>query len=262
LVNKLEGPSSVGKDVPGFSKHFQQAPIPLFYNGRPATALSPIPAQLLVPAFQHLITASSPGGSEGSYEWSCTTSWDGALGTRDPILLPACSEEDYHLRFAQHLSLVMSQTFEKESLRVEQLQMYLKHLFPEEGGYKFRSSKSGESAADIIVTCSWPQGGEGDLEYPLLIIEVKNEAGVSGDAGLQGTTYYAKEVAKEGGPIQASLAFSFGPSLLLEVVGPQLRMSALAFGGGRVICQPLTSMLNLLDLHVPQPDQVCGPTGV
>lgn len=242
-VNQLMSTSAVAKDVPGFMNKFQQwSSIPSFLNGRPATAMSPVPVQLMVPAFQHLITASSPGDTEGSYKWSSTTSGALSSSTNDP-----CSEEDCHLRLAHQFSADMSYSYSNSSTRVRQLKEFLMFLAPAQ---QFQFSTISEDFADFVVTLV------NESKYLLMIAVVKNEAALSGDAGLEGTTYYANEVAKEQGPLRAALTSSFSPVLLLEVVGPQLRFNGLAFGGETVICQPLTPMISLLDLHVSQPEQV------
>jgi hypothetical protein len=54
------------------------------------------------------------------------------------------------------------------------------------------------------------------------------------------------------------LATSYCPAVQLELVGPLLRISGLAFANG-VVCEPLTPFFNLLALHRSQPHQVCAP---
>jgi hypothetical protein len=142
----------------------------------------------------------------------------------------------------------MSESFSKEYLRVEELLSYLEKLLP---AYGFRSSKPGECVGDFIV--SWPKDEEGP---PLMIIKVTNEAGLSGDAGIQGTTYYAKEVAKEGGPMRSALSSSFSPCVFSRGRRPPaaIQRSCLWGGGGHL--RATHPMLSLLDLHGTQPEQV------
>jgi hypothetical protein len=80
----------------------------------------------------------------------------------------------------------------------------------------------------------------------LVYIEAKNEMGVSGDAYVQGTAYYAKDVVSD--EYCHWTARSRCPALLLELVGPNMRISGLALQFGKVSVQPLTDYIALLPL--------------
>lgn len=92
---------------------------------------------------------------------------------------------------------------------------------------------------------------------PLAIIEVNNELGQSSDSLLQGNLYYALLATEQ--QRRHPLQRSAWPMLLLEVVGPLLRVSGCVHTT-RTVCEPFTAMLNLLEMHSEQPDQVCDAT--
>jgi hypothetical protein len=84
-----------------------------------------------------------------------------------------------------------------------------------------------------------------------LYLEAKSEMGRSGDAFVQGTSYYAKHMASDAH--EWCVARSCCPALLLELVGPNLRVSGLALQGGKACAEPLTDYVPLL-LELPESD--------
>ena len=84
----------------------------------------------------------------------------------------------------------------------------------------------------------------------LALEEDKLEVGSSGDPYFQGQAYYFRHWhAADRDGRAAAFAGDVRPALMLELIGPHLRVCALATGpGGRVLCEPLTPLLHLLAL--------------
>ena len=101
------------------------------------------------------------------------------------------------------------------------------------------------AAADGIAMHTVP----GACDVPLLIVEVKNEMGApSGDPYFQLQREYQMLWSEQ--ERAEALPASARPALLLEVVGPCLRVSAAAsLEPGRVLCEPLTPFLHFLHLR-------------
>jgi hypothetical protein len=90
--------------------------------------------------------------------------------------------------------------------------------------------------------------------HALLAVEVdKAELGSGGDPYFQGQAHYFRHwatAAERDDGRAAAFAGDLRPALMIELVGPMLRVSALASapGGGRVLCEPLTPLLHLFAL--------------
>jgi hypothetical protein len=229
-IQGLNSASEVGKNVGKFLSKHQAGGSPLLLNLRPPTARAAVPIQLLVPEFQQLLSAV----------W--TERQEAGMGGGEGTGRPEVSD----WQFARDLCLAMSQAFENEDLRVKELKRLLTAYF-DYGNRPLTSSRPFQEVGDLVL----PWSALGGIA---LIVEIKNEAGISGDAGLQGQIYYAKSLLDE--KHQHLLVTSHCPALLVEVVGPQLRISGLAFAGLHVVCEPLTPTLCLLDLYDRQPEQV------
>ena len=81
-----------------------------------------------------------------------------------------------------------------------------------------------------------------------VLAEVKNEGkSTSSDPYFQGGVCYYKFWCQQDRSCNLYHQHTCCPALMLEVIGPALRISGLAFAD-RVICQPLTPMLPLLPL--------------
>lgn len=138
--------------------------------------------------------------------------------------------------------------FPKESLRlaafVAALEPYL--------GCKLTRSMPDAASSSAITDASIVSQDEG---YLLALVEAKNELG-SADPMFQGQRYYQlfwEKAERRGSPLYEHDA---RPALFLELVGPNLRVSALAsLVGNRVLCEPLTPFLPLLAL-TGQPDSL------
>jgi hypothetical protein len=190
-------------------------------NHRPQTAASSLPVALVYPRMGEL-----------------------ADQLRTDSTHPPPSQRD--ILFGLSLCQNMSAAFDIEDKRTEAVQTLLQAYLGVE--FNIVAAKRGEQRPDLTITHSRLFDS-----LPLALCEVKNEPGQSGDSWLQSSLYYAHLIREQQGkhPGQA-LPW---PVLLMEVVGPLLRISALVFTT-RVVCEPFTPMLNLLDLHLHQPDQV------
>jgi hypothetical protein len=83
--------------------------------------------------------------------------------------------------------------------------------------------------------------------HALLGVEEDKLEPATGDPYFQGQAYYLRHWhAAERDGHASKFACYLRPALLLEVMGPMLRVSALATApGGRVVCEPLTPMLHM-----------------
>ena len=109
------------------------------------------------------------------------------------------------------------------------------------------SPDGGNVTTDGGITTTLPGG----FEAVLLIVEVKNEMGApSGDPYFQLQLEYHMYWNKLERAVAAVLAASPCPALLLEVVGPCLRVCAVAsLSPGDVLCEPLTPFLHILHVR-------------
>jgi hypothetical protein len=86
----------------------------------------------------------------------------------------------------------------------------------------------------------------------LLVVQADTlELGCSGDPYFQGQAAYFRHwhAAERDGHAATAFAGDFRPALMIELVGPMLRVSALAsMPCGRVVCEPLTPLLHLFAL--------------
>eukprot|EP00195_Chlamydomonas_chlamydogama_P016920 CAMPEP_0202891096 /NCGR_PEP_ID=MMETSP1392-20130828/1266_1 /ASSEMBLY_ACC=CAM_ASM_000868 /TAXON_ID=225041 /ORGANISM="Chlamydomonas chlamydogama, Strain SAG 11-48b" /LENGTH=558 /DNA_ID=CAMNT_0049574771 /DNA_START=112 /DNA_END=1785 /DNA_ORIENTATION=+ len=223
-VYDMKPPSTAGAKVGEFmaKEQMNEAQGPLLLNCRPPAASSPVPVQLLVPAFNQITTAA-------------TAAWP-VMGQED---LPDVECTDFALYFCQAMSASFKDEDHRQDVVMTLLQAFLgSHL-------NYRKANRGERLPDICVSTDKAQ---------LMHVQVKDEMGSSGDAMLQGQLYYADYIVTP--QAYGLLATSLCPVLLLEVVGPLLRISGHAYSAGAVVCQPLTPMFNLLDLHKAHPEQV------
>jgi len=224
---KLDSPSSAAKAGHKFILQQQQPASqpgdcgPKILNHRPQTATSTLPVALVYPRMGELADQLR------------TDSTHQPPSRRD-------------IQFGLSLCHDMSAAFDTEEKRTEAVQALLRAYLGD--AFQIVVAKRGEQCADLTIThSSLPDS------FPLALCEVKNEPGQAGDSWLQSSLYYAGLVREQQRKHQGQ-AFAW-PVLLLEVVGPLLRISALVFTT-RVVCEPLTPLLNLLDLHLHQPDQV------
>jgi len=98
---------------------------------------------------------------------------------------------------------------------------------------------SSSASADACIV-------DDDNAYLQVLLEAKNELG-SADPWFQGQRYY--QLFWDAQQRQLMHANDPCPALFLELVGPNLRVSALAsLEGNRVVCEPLTAFLPLLAL--------------
>ncbi|KAG2433730.1 hypothetical protein HXX76_008095 [Chlamydomonas incerta] len=90
---------------------------------------------------------------------------------------------------------------------------------------------------------------------PVYIQEVKLEIGTQGDPYFQGQRYHQLYVANS--DLAAVVRHTVLPVLFVELVGPYLRVSALASPANvTVVCEPLTPYLHLFDMQRCQPDHM------
>eukprot|EP00197_Chlamydomonas_leiostraca_P010975 CAMPEP_0202884864 /NCGR_PEP_ID=MMETSP1391-20130828/41369_1 /ASSEMBLY_ACC=CAM_ASM_000867 /TAXON_ID=1034604 /ORGANISM="Chlamydomonas leiostraca, Strain SAG 11-49" /LENGTH=701 /DNA_ID=CAMNT_0049568097 /DNA_START=242 /DNA_END=2347 /DNA_ORIENTATION=+ len=224
-------PSEAAGDVNQFMTRHQGPSSPQLLNLRPATAASPVPVQLAVPCLQPIAAAATPGTAGGS------------------------EPEERDLYFAMHLCQSMSGAFSSETARVKRFLHMLRHYFGD--AYVVHEAQAGERLPDIMFTSARAatSGAHPKKEQPwLLAVVAKVEPGKSGDAALQNQLYYAEHVQRLE-IAHGLLASSSCPMLLAELVGPNLRFSGAAMVV-RVVCQPLTPMLNLLALQHCHREQV------
>ena len=194
----------------------EQVKEPLLCNLRPHTAAIPVPVQLLVPPFVGIITAA----------------WDSSSPS---------GAEHFDMCFALDLCIAMSRSYNSEELRRQKLVHMLRKYLGDQ--YMVIAAVVGNREPDVSVMTNGQR---------LMQIEVKNERGVSGDAALQGQLYYADYVKER----PSLLSTSYLPMLQLEVVGPSLCVTGLAFVTDKPVCQPLTPILHLLALHQCHQQQV------
>ena len=143
----------------------------------------------------------------------------------------------------------MPQHFAREAARQDALLRILSALLDERVAEFSPSPASSGARTDgglLVAT-----GGKGSpmVDCMALLVEVKNELGArAGEPMVQGARTYELFWAE---PSRASICSRAGacPCLLLEVVGPLLRVHALALlPGGGVLAEPLTAALNCLPL--------------
>lgn len=91
-----------------------------------------------------------------------------------------------------------------------------------------------------------------------LLVQVKNEAkSTSTNPYMQGNLYYYQFWRHEPRCYSNLHQFSCCPALLLELVGPSLRVSGLAFAD-RVMCQPLMPAISLLNMAALDREQMAA----
>jgi hypothetical protein len=224
-INDLHSASSVAKAVP-MLKDKQDTSDPLLLMYRPASAHG-LPLALVDPLFGQLQDSMSSG----------------SIDSKDVAM-------------AQHIINSSSKFYANEGLRYSAV---LKACLPEylrctAYGVSPKAARQGVESADgsliwsssTSTSSSSSSASSASGRACLVYIKAKNEMGVSGDAYVQGTAYYAKDVASD--EYCHWVARSRCPALLLELVGPNMRVSGLALQGGKVSAQPLTDYITLLQL--------------
>eukprot|EP00198_Chlamydomonas_reinhardtii_P012929 XP_001702266.1 predicted protein [Chlamydomonas reinhardtii] len=92
-------------------------------------------------------------------------------------------------------------------------------------------------------------------QLPVYIQQVKLEIGTQGDPFFQGQRHYQLGLANP--ELAALVRDTVLPVLFLELVGPHLRVSAMASPADvTVVCEPLTPYLHLFSMHRCQPDHM------
>ncbi|KAG2431123.1 hypothetical protein HXX76_009653 [Chlamydomonas incerta] len=188
----------------------QEGPHPMVVNWRPASN-STLPPELAFPAFgTFLDTLSKPPTQEDVLAAFKFCKMGSTLFPKESDLESAAQHY-----LAEHIGMC----FEKVSVR------------PDRG----RAQTDGA----ILIR---DQDEAAAMHRLVALMEVKNVGG-SGDSSFQGACYYGVFWGtRPGSPYKQSTCC---PALLLEVVGPTLRVSAL-YWARTVVIRPLTSMMNLL----------------
>ncbi|KAG2436915.1 hypothetical protein HXX76_006434 [Chlamydomonas incerta] len=188
----------------------QEGPHPMVRNWRPASNFA-LPPELAFPAFGAFLDALSKPPTPGDLMAAQNLCKMGS--TVFPTESDLVSAAHHYL--AQHIGMC----FEKASVR------------PDRG----RAQTNGA----ILIRDSDEAAA---MHRLVALMEVKNVGG-SGDSSFQGACYYGLFWGtRPGSPYKQNTCC---PALLLEVVGPTLRVSAL-YWARTVVIRPLTSMMNLL----------------
>jgi hypothetical protein len=215
-------PSEMGAAWPDYQFG---VPVPRYFTSRPPV-LPPlaIPAALVSPIFgRFLDTMSAP--------------------------LAALGELQRESECATELCRVMPKSFNVESERQEAfLDAVQRLLGARVEGFSPAPGSTSRSDGGIQVQIL-------DLLIMLLLIELKNELSLGGSEPTFQSLRFA-ELRLEVPALSALRDADACPALLLEVVGPHLRVSALAWTpSGHVLCEPLTPLLHALPL-TGQPRQL------
>ena len=178
-----------------------------------------LPLQLLHPSFGLFLEVSRSRGGEGlgTAEYDCV----GGLCKTMCAYYP--SEKERQDKFFAKLDNYLNSPF--------------KTSFP-------LSDKKNGMKADGVVTMTSLNVEEGEI--PLVFCEIKNQGSNArtAESALQGQIYYSKYWVWRREKLPFLYEHSVCPGLLIELVGPCLRVGALAIGRGMAY-QPLTSFLHL-----------------
>ena len=154
---------------------------------------------------------------------------------------PASWREAYDLESecAMELTAFMPLHYKYESERQDLLLQVLERLLgmPVRESSPARSSRS-RTDGSVVVNAA-------GVEVLACLVVVKNELSSAGDPSFQGARTVQLSLSS---PARAALrSRDVCPALLVEVVGPLLRISALsALSENRVLCEPLTPFLHCL----------------
>ena len=182
-----------------------------------------------------------------------------------PLALPAALVSPVFGAFieAAEAPLDSLESCEAESEVLERLLEFMPEPLPSEnerqGNFNAALARFlGCTIAQLRVTAGSSAAADGGVKHnvrgigdvPLLIVEVKNEIGPSGDPYFQLQREYQTLWDEPRLRTAVQLAASARPALLLEVVGPCLRVSAAAsLAPGRVLCEPLAPFLHFLHVR-------------
>jgi len=146
--------------------------------------------------------------------------------------------EPAHVKKVINLLLKMSEVYPYEDKRKVLFRDLMKDIL----GYPIKEYKINAFEADAALTYNVESE-----QFTLLMVEVKNDLGVSGDAYKQVCCYFGKQIYT----IKEYQLFRH-PCFLLHLCGPWLGISGGVFGK-KTIVEPLTSMIPLLPmLHHPE----------
>ncbi|KAG2422116.1 hypothetical protein HXX76_016272 [Chlamydomonas incerta] len=223
----------------------------LFRCFRPTAGFGPtraLPVALYDPVLDTLVelfgAALKGGGDVGS-----SSSSSGGGGGADGVPL---SNADCEL--ASRLCEAMAESFAHEAARMaafnEVFRGYLcEHI---ETHHPSRNWKFGPDGGSLLCQVGGP---EGTTWLPVYIQEVKTEIGYSGDPYFKGQRRYQLDLTNP--QLAAAVEHTVLPALFVELVGPHLRVSALASpADATVVCEPLTPYLHLFNMLRCQPDHM------
>ncbi|KXZ54363.1 hypothetical protein GPECTOR_5g443 [Gonium pectorale] len=157
-------------------------------------------------------------------------------------------QEDCQVAF--DLCSQMPQSFPSEQLREAVFHAILGRYLDDPLTGRFPNKVMSEAVPDGCIAI-YKKG----CVAPLYIEEIKLEIGSLGDPYFQGQRYYQLFLTEKSlGPV---VQRSVLPVLLVELVGPHLRVSLLASPkDGVVVCEPVTPFLHLFNMSSSQPDHM------
>ena len=156
-------------------------------------------------------------------------------------------------RAVAQLCSVMPCAFSTEADRRTVVEPHLKRLLDCEPFSQPADSSGARPDAFVELTFGEPPD---DLRALLAVVEWKNEMS-SADPYFQGQAYYGRFWTGDAQRRRTLLRTDACPALMLEVVGPMLRVCALAtLRGNRVQCEPLTPFMHFFAMP-GQPEYMC-----
>ena len=221
-VKTLISPSEMGQKWPEYQFG---PPVPKYFCNRP-TVLPPlsVPVALATPIFGRFL---------------------------DVMTAPVTSLGDLQLESACAMQLCQTMP-NSYAVEVERQDVFLRALeeFLDDRVEGFSPAAGSTSRSDGGIQARFRS-----MLIMLLLIEIKNELALGeGDPTFQSMRF--TELQLEAPALKALRDSDVCPALLLEVLGPQFRLSALTWmPSGHVLCEPLTPLLHMLPL-TGQPQQL------
>eukprot|EP00198_Chlamydomonas_reinhardtii_P012235 XP_001701572.1 predicted protein [Chlamydomonas reinhardtii] len=158
---------------------------------------------------------------------------------------------------ASRLCIDMAESFTDVAARTAAFSDMLSEYLGEciEPHHPIPGSEYNATDGSLLCRVGGPAASSAARLLPVYIQVVKLEIGTQGDPYLQGQRQYQLALAN---PKLAELVrHTVLPVLFVELVGPHLRVSALASpADATVVCEPLTPYLHLFSMHRFQPDHM------
>ncbi|GFR44257.1 hypothetical protein Agub_g5459 [Astrephomene gubernaculifera] len=187
----------------------------------------------------------SSGGGGGSSGGCGSSSGGGGADSVPP------SNADCEM--ASRLCAAMAKSFADEEARMAEFSELLQDYLGEciEPHHPIRGLGF-ETDGSLLCRAGGPASSK---RLPVYIQQVKLEIGTEGDPYFQGQRYYQLYLANP--EVAALVQGTVLPVLFVELVGPYLRVSALASPADvTVVCEPLTPYLHLFSMHRHRPDHM------